>query len=175
MSHRARLLAAAAGIVGGLLACLVAILPALLLPAADGRFASYAAILVTLIAVQLGSRAAAATDAGFGARLGAAALIAALVAVLDALGLYLLYAVLKPDLLAARFGAYEAALWAAALPPARLAAGLAALAARRAQALDPLYQAVEGAGLLLFCGLVLGAFIAFRARIASRLGRRPGT
>lgn len=176
MSARALGLATAAGLLGGILACLVAIVPALATSGTDGRFASYAAILVTLIAVQLGTRAAAAApaDAGFGARLAAATLIAALVAVLDGLGLYLLYAALKPALLATRYGAYEARLWSAGLAPQRLAAGLAALAARRAQYLDPLYQAVEGAGTLLFCGLVLGAYLAFRARLAARLGRRPG-
>jgi len=175
VSGRGYALAAAAGLVGGLLAGLVSVVPALALPGADGRFASYAAILVTLIAVQLGARAAAAAPAGagFGARLGAAALITALVALLDGLALYLLYAGLRPGLLAARYAAYEAQLWAAGLPPARLAAGLGALTARRAQYLDPLYQAAEGAGLLLFCGLVLGAFLAFRARLAARLGPRP--
>ena len=177
MTARPLALAAAAGLVGGVLACLVGIAPALATPGASGRFASYAAILVTLIAVQLGARAAAAAPdgGGFGARLGAAAVIAALVAVLDGFGLYLLYALMRPELLAARYGAYEAQLWSAGLPPARLAAGLAELAARRAQYLSPLYQAIEGAGTLAFCGLVLGAYLAFRARLAARLGRRPGT
>ena len=177
MSARPLALATAAGLVGGALACLAAIAPALLSPGANGRFASYAALLVTLIAVQLGARAAAAAPggAGFRARLEAAATIAALVAALDGLGLYLLYAALRPELLAARYGAYEARLWSAGLAPERLAAGLAELAARRAQYLSPVYQAIEGAGMLLFCGLVLGAYLAFRARVAARLGRRPGT
>ncbi len=168
--------AAAAGLVGGLFASLVGILPAFLTPAADGRFGLYAAILVTLIAVQLGARAAAAVaGTGFGARLAAAALIATLVACVDGLGLYLLYVRLKPALLAARYGGYEAQLWSAGLPPERLAAGLAALAARRAQYLDPFYQALEGAGALLFCGLLLGAYLAFRAQVAARLRRRPAS
>ena len=174
-SARALGLAAGAGVVGGLLACLVGIVPALLVPDTDGRFASYAAILVTLIAVQLGTRAAAAAPegAGFRARLGAAAVIAALIAALDGLGLYLLYAALRPGLLAVRYAGYEARLWSAGLAPERLAHGLAALTARRAQYLDPHYQAAEGAGMLLFCGLVLGAYLAFRAHIAARLARRP--
>lgn len=177
MSRRAVALAAVAGLVGGILAVLASVVPALLAPGGDGRFAGYAALLVTLIAVQLGARAAAAQplDGGFGPRLAAAALITALVALLDGLGLYLLYAVFEPGLLAVRYAAYEARLWSAGGSPARLAAGLGALAARRAQLLDPLYQAVEGAGLLLFCGLILGAYLAFRARLATRLGRRPGT
>jgi hypothetical protein len=177
VSRRALALAAVAGLVGGVLACLAGIVPALVTPGSDGRFASYAAILVTLIAVQLGTRAATAgpADRGFGARLAAAALITALVALADGLGLYLLYAALRPGLLTARYAAYEAHLWSAGLAPQRLAAGLGALAARRAQFLDPFYQAVEGAGMLLFCGLVLGAYLAFRARLAARLGRRPGT
>jgi hypothetical protein len=177
VSARALGLAAAAGLLGGVLAGLAGVLPALLMPATDGHFASYAAILVTLIAVQLGGRAAAAApaDAGFRARLVATATIAALIAVLDGLGLYLLYAALRPGLLAVRYAGYEAQLWSTGLAPERLAAGLAALAARRAQYLDPLYQALEAAGTLLFCGLVLGAFLAFRARVARRLGRRPGT
>jgi hypothetical protein len=176
MSRRAFALAAAAGLVGGILACLAAIGPALVNPGADGRFASYAAILVTLIAVQLGARAAGSLpdDGGFGPRLAAAAVISMFVALLDGLGLYLLYSALQPALLATRYAAYEAHLWSAGLPPARLAAGLGALAARRAQFLDPLYQAAEGAGMLLFCGLVLGAYLAFRARLAARHGRRPG-
>jgi hypothetical protein len=176
MSARALRLAAAAGLVGGVLAALVGVVPALVAPGTDGRFASYAAVLVALIAVQLGTRAAAAApeDAGFRPRLAAAALIAALVAVLDGFGLYLLYAALKPGLLATRYAGYEAHLWSAGLAPQRLAAGLAALTARRAQYLDPAYQALEGAGTPLFCGLVLGAYLAFRARVAARLGRRPG-
>jgi hypothetical protein len=177
VSPRALGLAAAAGLVGGLLACLVGIVPALVTAGTNGRFAGYAALLVTLIAVQLGGRAAAAgpLDAGFGARLAATSLIAALIAVVDELGLYRLYAALRPELLATRYATYEAQLWSAGLAPARLAAGLAALATRRAQYLDPLYQALEGAGTLLFCGLVFGAYLAFRARLAARLGRRPGT
>ena len=174
MSGAGLVRAAAAGLVGGLLAALVEIAPAYLTPAADGRFGLYAAILVTLIAVQLGGRAPAPANGNSGARLGAAALIAALVAAVDALGLYALYAALKPSLLAARYGGYEAQLWSAGLAPARLAAGLAALASRRAQYLDPLYQALEGAGALLFTGLLLGAYLAFRAQVAARLGRRPG-
>ncbi len=177
MSARPLALAAAAGLVGGALACLAGIGPALLTPAANGRFASYATILVTLIAVQLGARAAAAAPdgGGFRARLAAASVIAVLVAVLDGLGLYLLYAALRPGLLAARYGAFEAQLWSAGLPPERLAAGLGELAARRAQYLSPVFQAIEGAAMVLFCGVVLGAYLAFRARLAARLGRRPGT
>ena len=177
MSPRARRLAVAAGLVGGALAWLAGSVPALVTRGTDGRFESYAAILVCLIAVQLGAHAAAAAlaDAGFGARLAAASLIAALVALLDGVGLLLLYVVQRPGLLAARYTGYEAQLWAAGLAPGRLAAGLASLAARRAQYLDPVYQALEGAGTVLFCGLVLGAYLAFRARIAARLRRRPGT
>jgi hypothetical protein len=176
VSRRAVALSAVAGLVGGILASLAGIVPALVTPGGDGRFASYAAILVTLIAVQLGARAAAAlpADGGFGPRLAAAAVTATLLAAIDGIGLYLLYAVFRPGLLAVRYATYEAQLWSAGLSPSRLAAGLGALAARRAQFLDPLYQAAEGAGMLLFCGLVLGAYLAFRARLAARLGRRPG-
>ena len=172
MSGRALRLAALAGLVGGVLAGLIAFLSAL--AAAEARFATYAAILVTLIAVQLGARAAATGpgDDRFGARIAAAATIAVLAGVLYGLALYLLYATLEPDLLVRRYAQFEARLWAARLPPERLAAGLAALVARRAQYLDPRYQAVEGAGTLLFCGLVLGAYLAFRARLASRMRRR---
>jgi hypothetical protein len=175
VTGRALRLAATAGVVGGLLAALVAMVPGLTARGGDSRFAAYAAILVTLIAIQLGTRAVAAlpSDAGFGARLAAAALIAALIALLDGIGLYVLYAALRPGLLAARYAGYEAALHAARLAPAQLAAGLGALAARRAQYLDPAYQALEGAGLVLFCGLVFGAYLAFYARVAARLGRRP--
>jgi hypothetical protein len=174
VSGRALALAASAGVVGGLLAGLVGIVPALLAPGSDGRFANYAAILVTLVAVQLGVRAAAPEDAGFRSRFAAATLIATLVAALDGLALYLLYAALRPGLLAARFAGYEARLWSSGLAPQRLATGLAALTTRRAQYLDPLYQAAEAAGTLLFCGLVLGAYLAFRTLVAARLGRRPG-
>ena len=175
MSGRALAVAASAGVVGGLLAGLIGIVPALLAPGSDGRFASYAAILVTLITVQLGARAAAAApeDAGFRARFAAATLIATLVAAIDGLALYLLYAALRPGMLAARFAGYEAQLWSGGLAPQRLAAGLAALTTRRAQYLDPLYQAAEAAGTLLFCGLVLGAYLAFRALVAARLAPRP--
>jgi hypothetical protein len=164
-------LAAVAGTVGGGLTVLLALGAALLRPVDDGRFASYAAVLVTLISVQLGARAAAEAPggAGFGARLAAGATIAAIVATADAAGLYVLYAWLRPALLAARYAAIEAALAQAPLAAAAVARATAALHARRAQALDPLYQALEGAGLLLFCGLVLAAYLAFRARVVARL------
>ncbi|MBS0373043.1 MAG: hypothetical protein JSR73_00560 [Proteobacteria bacterium] len=171
MSRRPLALAAVAGIVGGGLAVLLSLGAALLRPLADGRFASYAAVLVTLISVQLGARAAAEAPGGggFGARLGAGATIAAIVAAAEAVGLYVLYAGLRPGLLAARYAAVEAAVAKASLTAAAAARAAAALAARRAQALDPLYQALEGAGLLLFCGLVLAAYLAFRARVVERL------
>ncbi|MBS0393341.1 MAG: hypothetical protein JSR54_01880 [Proteobacteria bacterium] len=99
--------------------------------------------------------------------------VAGLVALAHGAALYALYAGLRPGLLAERFAAAGAALRAASLPPERLAQGLAGLAARRAQALDPLYQALEGAVTVLFCGLVLGAYLAFQAQVAARLGRGP--
>ncbi|HUO96620.1 MAG TPA: hypothetical protein VMT92_10370 [Steroidobacteraceae bacterium] len=166
--------AARAGTIGGLAAGLIAIVPALLGSSGDGRIVGYAALLAVLISVQVGARAAALAPAGFAARLAAAALIAVLASALYGLALYLLYAALRPQLLTLRYSAYAAALWTSGLSPERQAAGLAELAARRAQYLDPAYQAVEGAGLALFCGLVLGAYGAFRARVAGRLGPRPG-
>ena len=165
--------AAGAGLIGGLAAGLIAVVPALVGAGGDGRLVGYAALLAVLIAVQVGARAAARAPAGFRERLAAAALIAVIAAVLYGLALYLLYAVLRPELLTVRYAGYEAALWSAGLTPERQAAGLAALATRRAQYLDPAYQALEGAGLALFCGLVLGAYGAFRARVARRLGPRP--
>lgn len=170
MSRTPLALAAVAGTVGGGLAVVLSVGAALLRPVDDGRFASYAAVLVTLISVQLGARAAAEAPGGggFGARLSAGAAIAVMLAVADGVGLFVLYAWLRPGLLAARYAAIEAALAKAPLAAAAAARATAALAARRAQALDPLYQALEGAGLLLFCGLVLAAYLAFRARVVAR-------
>ena len=167
-----RALAASCGLGGGLVAALVVVLPRLGHAGGDSALADYAGLAVVLLAVHLGSRAAAgpAPGSGFGARFGAAALIATLASSAVGIGLYVLYAELRPALLAERYALYVSRVQAGGVAVERGAAALAELAARRAQYLDPAFQALAGAGTFYFCAMLLGAYLAFRARVAARLG-----
>jgi hypothetical protein len=168
MNATPRSLALAWGLGGGVLAALVMVVPELLARPGGGRLAGYAGLAAGLIAVHLGTRAATTADAGFGARLVNAALLAASVSLLAGLGLYGLFARLRPELLAARFSAYQQSVAASGAPAERIARELARLAASRAQYLDAGYQALSSASTLFFFGMLLGGYGAWRAH---RLGR----
>lgn len=165
-----------AGIGGGLAAGVASVLPPLLSPATDARVGNVAGLLVALVAVELGTRAAAAARPGAATavRLGEAALVTTLVSAGAGLALYVLYAWLRPGLLAEHYARYEARLKLAGLGTERAAAALAELASRRPEYLDPLFQAAEGAALVFFCGMLLGGYGAFRARLAARLAGSRG-
>ena len=169
-------LAAACGVGGGVAAALVVVLPRLGAAGRDDRLADYAGLLIVLMAVHLGSRAAAGLrpPAGFGARVGAAVLIASCASSAVGIGLYALYALLRPRLLAERYAFYVTHVRAGGVAAEQSTAALAELAARRAQHLDPSFQALAGAGTVFFCATLLGAFLAFRWRVASRLGAAGG-
>ncbi len=173
---RGQALAASCGLGGGLVAALVDVLPRLG-RAGDSALADYAGLAVVLLAVRLGSRAAAGPGPGngLGARLGAAALVATLASTAVGIGLYALYAELRPGLLAERYALYVSRVQAGGVAPERSTAALAELAARRAQYLDPAFQALAGAGTLFFCAMLLGVFLVFRARVAARLGLSAAT
>jgi len=162
--------AGATGLITGLLAAGVAVLPSLLAGLSDTRPAEYVALLVVLAGTHLGLAAALRRrpTATFGARLAAAMLAAALASLLLGIALYRLYAVWRPGLLLAR---YEALVAQVGSRPGgeHAAAALADLASRRVAYLDPLYQAISGAGTPLFFALLIGGYSAFRWRVAQRL------
>ena len=148
------------GLAGGAAAVAVLLLPPLagLEPLA---LADFAATLAALLAVLASARAVAARGAaGFGPQLVATTLAALLASGLIAVANYLLYAWLRPALLAERYAKARA-----------LASGhgLATLMAHSAQQLDPAFQAFTAAVTTLFLALVFGAYLAWRARIAARL------
>src|SRR5208282_2039876 len=117
--------------------------------------------------------ASARPGAGFRERIQCATLIAAAVSLTTGLGAYVLFAVLRPTLLADRFAAQQRALAGSALGTERIAHELVSLAARKAQYLDPLFQALSTAGTLFFFGMLLGAYGAWRVHVASRLRPPP--
>jgi hypothetical protein len=158
------------GVLTGLLAAAAAVLPPLLAGLADTRPAEYAALLVVLVGTHLGL-AAIVRDrptATFGARVRAAMIVAGVASLLLGAALYRLYAVWRPGILAARYEALLAHV-SAQVGGERVVAALADLAARRAAYLDPLYQAINGAGTPLFFALLVGGYSAFRWRVAQRL------
>lgn len=159
------------GIGGGLVAALVTVVPALIADPAHGRLAEYLGLAVGLLAVHLGMRASARERATLASRLAHAALLASALSVIVGLGLYGLYEFLRPELLGARFTAYEQAVAASGASPARVAGELARLEASRAAYLDPRYQALQGASTLFFFAMLLGGYGAWRAHVASRLAR----
>ncbi len=158
-----------AGLLSGGLAALAAVVPALM-GTGDTRMAEYEAMLVLLVATHLGLAAAMRRlpSASFQLRLGSAAVAALVAATVLGVALHQLYAVWRPGLLGARYALLLAEV-AQRGDAARAAAMLADLAARRAQQLDPGYQALSGAGTPLFFSLVVGGYSTFRWRVAQRL------
>jgi len=160
------------GIGGGVVAALVMVVPELLAAPGGGRLSEYAGLAAGLLAVHLGTRAAARAGPGFGARLGNATILALSVSVVAGLGLYALFANLRPGLLAARLLAYERAVSASGAPPERVARELARLTALRAEYLDAAYQALSSASTLFFFGMLLGGYGAWRSHVAAHLRPR---
>ena len=171
MHGRSHALAAAAGVGGGLAAALVVVLPRLVVAGGDSRLADYAGLLIVLLAVYQGSRIAAGPrpPAGLGARPLAATLIATLASSVIGISLYLLYAALRPELLGERYSHYLARVRSGGVAAERTAAALAELAARRAEYLDPAFQALAGSGTVFFCAMLLAAYLATRGLVAARL------
>ncbi|MEI8297724.1 MAG: hypothetical protein WCH32_06860 [Pseudomonadota bacterium] len=162
--------AAIVGLLVGLLAAATAVLPPLAWGLADSRPAEYAALLVVLVGTHLGLAAVVRDrpSATFGARVWAAMIVAGTASLPLAVALYRLYAVWRPGMLLARYEALLAHV-GAQVGSERVAAALADLTARRAAYLDPLYQAINGAGTPLFFALLIGGYSAFRWRVAQRL------
>lgn len=154
---------------GGLVAAAVMLLPPLLWPSLDARLTGYAGLLIVLLSIQAGLRTLASLGGlgTLGRRLGFGGLFALIESLVVSLALYLLYAWLRPELLAARYASMSAKV--AAGSPAQVTERLTALAAGRAQALDPLFQAVEGGVTILFAALLLVAYLGIRAQVLSRL------
>jgi hypothetical protein len=162
--------AAIVGLLTGLLAGAAAVLPPLVAGLTDTRPAEYAALLVVLVGTYLGL-AAIVRDrptATFGARVRAVMVAASVASLLLGAALYRLYAVWRPGILVARYEALLAHV-GSQVGSDRVAAAMADLAARRAAYLDPLYQAINGAGTPLFFALLIGGYSAFRWRVAQRL------
>ena len=172
MISQVRSLALAWGLGGGAVATLIMLIPELVARPGGGRLAEYGGLVAGLLAVHLGSRAIARGDLSFGARLRDAALLATSMSLLVGLGLYGLFALWRPGLLAARFASYQEALAASGAPPERIARELAHLAASRAGYLDAGYQALSGASTLFFFGMLLGGYGAWRAHVARALRRQ---
>ncbi|HXQ32188.1 MAG TPA: hypothetical protein VN790_09515 [Steroidobacteraceae bacterium] len=161
------------GLGGGIVASLILIAPPLLGAAPGGRLADFGALAAGLLAVQLGLGASARPGAGFRERMQCATIIAATVSLTTGLGAYVLFAVLRPTLLADRYAAQQRALARSAPGTERITHELVSLAARKAQYLDPLFQALSSAGTLFFFGMLLGAYGAWRVHVASRLRPLP--
>ncbi|GEM_PF-4875436 len=163
---RPRSIALVAGAVGGAAAALAMIGWASVAADPVGRLGEALGFLAALVIAEAGTRAIGRIAPAFAERLAGAALLAIVEGGVAATGAYLLFARLRPGLLAARHAAAVAA--AKASTAAGAAAELARLEAGRAQSLDPLYQAVSLGGLICFFGLLLGAYGAFRAQVARR-------
>jgi len=166
-------IALAWGLGGGIVASLVLIVPHLAGAAPASRLADYGALAAGLLAVQLGLGASARPAAAFRERMQCATVVAVTVSVITGLAAYLLFAVLRPTLLAIRFAAQQRAAAGSMSGAPRGARELASLAAHKAQYLDPLFQSVSTAATLLFFGLLLGAYGAWRVHVASRLQPPP--
>lgn len=160
------------GIGGGVIAALVMVVPELLVTPGGGRLPEYGGLAAGLLSVHLGTRAAARRGSGLGARLGNATILAASLSLVAGLGLYALFAWLKPGLLAARLVAYQQVVSASGAPPERVARELARLTALRAEYLDAAYQALSSASTLFFFGMLLGGYGAWRSYVAARLAPR---
>jgi hypothetical protein len=170
---RAPTLALAAGAVGGLAASLCVIIWALVASPPVGRGGEAFGLLAALLLAQAGVRASGRLAPAFSDRLLAAAVLALTEGVVVGAGAYLLFARLRPSLLAERYAAYEHAARTTLAPTARSGAELLRLAAAKAQYLDPGFQALSTGGLVCFFALLLGAYGAFRAQAARRYRLPP--
>ncbi len=101
----------------------------------------------------------------FRVRVSVGACLAAWHAGLVALALYVLYAWLRPGLLASRALLHRA-------PAGVSGERLVTLHPASAQSLDPTFQAFEGGVMVFFMALLLVGYLAFRQRLLARLQRR---
>jgi hypothetical protein len=163
-------MALAGGLLGGILSTLVMLGAALLADPGAARWGDYGALAVAMCVAYLSSRTAAHSPMAFGRRLSSAAIGAVASGAVTGLGAYTLFAALRPDLLAARFAAYEAQVRASRAPAERIARELARLTAAQAQYLDPAYQALSIGGSVCFFALLVGGFGAWRLYVARRWG-----
>ncbi|MEI8258793.1 MAG: hypothetical protein WCJ30_24245 [Deltaproteobacteria bacterium] len=165
--------ALAAGAAAGLVAAAVAIVPALG-SAGDTRLADYAALLVVILGTLGGLRhvVVARPHASFADRLAAMAASAGAACAVLAAGLWRLYAVWRPALLEDRYQAVVVTVGRRSAP-ALAEAALADLVARKAQYLDPLFQALSGAVTAFFFATLVGGYAVFRWRVAARVARAP--
>jgi hypothetical protein len=154
--------ALAAGATSGLLAAVVAVAPQLGDVGAS-RVPEYAALLVVLVGTHAGSRFAvrARPEASFAARIGSMTTTATVAALALCASLWALYALWRPDLLASRY----AALLAGAVSPE----AHADMMARRAQYVDPLFEALSHAVTAFFFAFMVGGYGVFRWRVAARV------
>ncbi len=134
------------------------------------RLADYAALLVVMLGTLGGLRSVvdARPAASFADRLAAMSASAASASAVLAIALWKLYAAWRPALLEMRYrSVVEAATRRS--DPALVQAALADLVARRAQYLDPLFQALSGAVTALFFAILVGGYAVFRWRVAARI------
>lgn len=159
-SPRARALLA--GVTTGGLAGTSAILP-LVTAGGTPRAPEYVALLIVVLGTHVGARHAVAglPAASFPVRLTTMTTTALVAAALLGVALWMLYADWRPDLLDARYRAL--------LADRASTGALADLVARRAQSVDPLFQALSVAGTGFFLAFLTGGFTAFRRRVASRV------
>jgi hypothetical protein len=155
------------GVWGGLVAALALWIPALYIPTMDARWATYLSQLIVLLSVPLGVRAVVQRQAqdNFRLRVSVGACLAAIQAGMVSLALYVLYAWLRPGLLAARALAHSAQTGVST-------ERLVVLASAPAQALDPVFQAFAGGVLIFLLALLLVGYLALRQRLLARLQRR---
>ncbi len=159
--------ALAVGLMTGALAAAVAIVPALDVAGAS-RLAEYAALLIVIVGTEVGLRYAVLgrPTVSYGERIAAVASSALTACLVLAAGLWCLYGLWRPGLLAARYAALLGGLTG---DGAATSATIADLIARRAQYLDPLFQALSGAVTALFFALLIGGYTVFRWRVATRM------
>jgi hypothetical protein len=159
-SPRSRALVA--GLTAGALASAAAVLP-LVLAGGATRAPEYVALLVVVLGTHVGSRQAVAglPAPPFPVRLRAMTTTALAASALLGVALWLLYATWRPDLLDVRYRAL--------IVDRASTAALADLVARRAQSVDPLFQALSVAGTGFFLAFLTGGFAAYRRRVASRM------
>ncbi len=162
------------GLLGGCLAGLVSLLPALGAPALSPRVAGYAGLIVGLVVIRFGTEKTPGAGASFGQRLALAGLLVTTLAAVTAAALCLEFTWLRPELLSERYAGYQALVRASAVAPATVAAELARLASHRAEYLSAGYQALSDASALFFFGMLLGAYGAWRERTRERWLRRQG-
>ena len=172
--RHALIAAALVGVLGGLAAGVVWIVPAWLGLATGGAIGQAAAVILIGWSVHRALLAATTVvpELGFGASIACGSAAASAAALITGGLLYVLYRWLRPEALGLRFAHYAEAISRSGRPPAVVERELARLLAQRAQYLDPALAAGGVAALLLFAGLAAATFLAWRWRAARARGPR---